>query len=237
MDRAQSINLTWADIDFERGRIHVRNRAATPELPPFTVKADGRGGPSKARSVPIPKPVADALAAWQADASEGVPFVFMTAERFEQVKRNWTRCQAGLPREGSQKPRPWENRDMAINVLRECRRHLKQSSVTADPPMTLHAFRKSFGQNHAYNGTPIHVLQQLMGHSSVATTREFYIHGADANTQAATDRYEELLSPEVAETACVEETDARVIGGLNMGIDPAGPMICNVLVLLGLAQL
>ena len=91
MDRAQSINLTWADIDFERGRIHVRNRAATPELPPFTVKADGRGGPSKARSVPIPKPVADALAAWQADTSEGVPFVFMTAERFEQVKRNWTR--------------------------------------------------------------------------------------------------------------------------------------------------
>ena len=40
----------------------------------------------------------------------------------------------------------------------------------------------------------IHVLQELMGHSSITTTRGFYIHVNDANVRAATDRYEELVS-------------------------------------------
>jgi hypothetical protein len=43
----------------------------------------------------MPKPVVDALTKWQAQAPEGVPFVLLTRDRFETLRRNWKRCQAG----------------------------------------------------------------------------------------------------------------------------------------------
>ena len=209
----EAFNLTWADIDFDRGRVHIRNRPGTPELPPFTVKADGRGGASKERSVVMPKPVVDALTAWQTEAPEGVPFVFLTAQRFETVKLNWKRCQQGMPRVGATAPRPWQNRDMANNMLRDIKRQVRRAGIELTASMTVHTFRKSFGQNHADSGTPIHVLQQLMGHSSITTTREFYLHVDDANAQAATDRYERLLDTETETGVSDLATDARLTPG------------------------
>jgi len=206
----EAFSLTWADIDFDRGRIHIRNRPATPALPPFRVKADGRGGVNKERSVLMPKPVVDALTEWQAEAPEGVPFVFLSAERFETVRQNWKRCQQGLPRIGAEKPRPWENRDMAINVLRDMKSHAKRAGLQLSAPLTVHMFRKSFGQNHANGGTPIHVLQQLMGHSSITTTREFYLHVDDANAQAAVARFEELVANKAKAAVSDSKTDARL---------------------------
>jgi integrase len=73
--------------------------------------------------------------------------------------------------------------------------------------LNVHTLRKSFGQNHANGGTPIHVLQQLMGHSSITTTREFYLHVDDANAQAAVARYEQLFANV---TASAGATDARL---------------------------
>jgi len=61
-------------------------------------------------------------------------------------------------------------------------------------PITVHTFRKSFGQNHAENGTPMHVLQQLMGHANITTTRAFYIQMGDASEQEAVARYEQLVA-------------------------------------------
>ncbi|MHC4674286.1 MAG: tyrosine-type recombinase/integrase [Planctomycetota bacterium] len=206
----EAFNLTWADIDFEHSRIHVRNRAATPNLPPFKVKADGRGAASKERVVPMPRPVVDALTQWQAEAPEGVPLVLLTAERFETVQKNWKRCQEGLPRIGGKNPRPWENRDMALNVQREIKRHIRRAGIKSSAPITVHTFRKSFGQNHADSGTPIHVLQQLMGHSSITTTREFYIRVSDANTQAAVARYEQLMVNGAQMPASLGKTDAKL---------------------------
>ena len=60
-------------------------------------------------------------------------------------------------------------------------------------PMTVHTLRKSFGQNHADNGTPMHVLQKLMGHSDITTTREFYLRVGDASEREATDLMSRLL--------------------------------------------
>lgn len=207
----EAFNLTWADVDFENGRIHIRNRAATAELPPFVVKADGRGASSKERSVPMPKPVVDALTGWQGQAPEGVPFVLLTRERFEAIQRNWKRCQAGQPREGGLKPRPWQNRDMVNNMLRTIQQHARKAGISLTAPLTVHTFRKSFGQNHADHGTPIHVLQHLMGHSSITTTREFYIRVADANEQAAVKLYERLLAVQTADRPASRTTsDAKV---------------------------
>ncbi|MBI3835653.1 MAG: site-specific integrase [Planctomycetes bacterium] len=190
----EAFNLLWSDVDFERSRIHVRNRAASEELPPFIVKADGRGGASRERSIPMPKQVADALAGWQVKAPEGVPFVLLSADRYAALQRNWSLCRAHLPREGAKKTRDWQNRDVINNVLRSVKRHARKAGLKLTAPITVHTFRKSYGQNHADNGTPMHVLQQLMGHSNIATTRAFYIQVADASERDAVTRFERLFA-------------------------------------------
>lgn len=190
----EAFNLLWSDVDFERCRIHIRNRMASEELPPFVVKADGRGAASRERSVPMPKPVADALAEWQIKAPEGVPFALLGRTRFEALQRNWMRCRSGLSRKGAQRPRPWQNRDVINNVLRSIKRHARQAGLKLTAPITVHTFRKSFGQNHAENGTPMHVLQQLMGHANITTTRAFYIQMGDASEREAVARYEQLVA-------------------------------------------
>lgn len=211
----EAFNLLWPDIDFERSRVHIRNRSATEELPHFHVKADGSGEGSRERCLSMPKPVADALAAWQMKAPEAVPFVLLSKERFEAMKRNWIRCRAGLPREGAKRPRPWQNRDVVNNVLRSIKRHAARAGLKLTVPITVHTFRKSFGQNHAENGTPMHVLQQLMGHANIATTRTFYIQVGDASELEAVARYERLVAAPASapSSEAAQTTDAGVTPG------------------------
>jgi integrase len=107
----------------------------------------------------MPRSVADALAEWQLQAPEGVPFISLKRERFETVSGNWQRCRNSLACEGGKHPRPWQTRDVVNNVLRSVKRHAKQAGIELAVSITVHTFRKSYGQNDADNGTPIHVLQ------------------------------------------------------------------------------
>jgi integrase len=99
---------------------------------------------------------------------------------------------------------------MANNVLRTIQQHARKAGITLTAPLTVHTFRESFGQHHADNGTPIHVLQRLMGHSNITTTREFYIRVADANEEAAVKVYEQLLVGQAASPPEGKTSDARV---------------------------
>lgn len=49
---------------------------------------------------------------------------------------------------------------------------------------SLHCLRHSFGAHHAIKGTPPKVLQELMGHSTIATTMK-YMHVAEEHRRAA----------------------------------------------------
>ncbi len=88
---------------------------------------------------------------------------------------------SGLSREGGAKPRPRQNRNVVIKVWREIQRHVHRAATKLTAWVTIHAFGKSFVRNHADGATPIHALQQRMGHSSIDTTRRFYIRVGDAN--------------------------------------------------------
>ncbi|MBI1825428.1 MAG: tyrosine-type recombinase/integrase [Planctomycetes bacterium] len=68
--------------------------------------------------------------------------------------------------------------------LRACA-HAKRAELKSKVLLIIYTFRKSFGQNHANAGTPLHVSQRLMGHTSITTTREFYLQAADANEREA----------------------------------------------------
>ena len=130
----------------------------------------------------------------------------------------------GLPREGTKTPRPWQNRDMVNNVLRSIKRHVRQAQLRPTAPVNVHTFHKSFGQNHADKGTPLHVLQQLMGHSSITTTRAFYLRVSQGSEREAVARYEQLLS-EASDAGRSDQTDARMTPEHQINKQRWGPSI------------
>jgi len=194
-------NLTWADVDFEQGVVRIQDRPGSPDTPPFHVKDD------ESRFLLLPRQTIEALLAWQAEASEGVPYVLLTAERWQRARERWQLCRAHKPwitkNTGKVVWGEWENRYMVNNVIRDVRVHIKWAGIQTEAPLTVHTLRKSFGQNHANAGTPIHVLQGLMGHADITTTREFYLQRADANERDALTRYEDLLS-NTSNATCVK---------------------------------
>lgn len=179
-------NLAWSDFDFSRGSVTIRSRPGSKATPPFEVKDH------EARALLLPKQTLEALLAWQAEAPEGVPYVLLTADRWRSVEEKWRRIRAT----------EWQNRFMVNNVVRDMRVHVRRAGLQLTVPLTVHTLRKSFGQNHANAGTPMHVLQGLMGHREITTTREFYLQAADANEREAAARYESLMSAGGNET-CV----------------------------------
>jgi integrase len=185
-------NLTWSDIDFDRGAITIRPRPASPELPPFFVKDH------EERVLFLPQSTLDALNTWQKVASKSVPYVLLTAERWARVREKWSLCHSGKPwkynpQTKKQEWAEWENRCMVNNVLRDIRSHARKAGINSSAPLTVHTLRKSFAQNHAHCGTPSATLKALMGHASITTTEKYYLQNSDENTRAAVKRYENLL--------------------------------------------
>lgn len=180
-------SLMWNDIDFERGRLVISNRDGTTDMPPFKVKDH------EARRIPLPKHTIDLLTEWQAQAPEGVPYILLTKERYQIVKTKWQQ----LRKEG----KPWRNRYMINNILRNFKVHYKRAGIKPVGKLTIHTLRKCCGQNWADN-LPMNVVKELMGHSSIATTQEFYTQ-VDADHEAKAARIiDEMLkgSQDVSQT-------------------------------------
>jgi len=74
-------------------------------------------------------------------------------------------------------------------------RQIKQAAIAAEIPkrITSHCLRHSFACHSLENGVPIHVLQALMGHTSIETT-EGYLHVTVDGVTAAKSPLENLLS-------------------------------------------
>lgn len=180
----EAYNTTADCIDLEGRRVHVRNRAATADRPPFTVKADNVSAASKERTVPLPAAAISCITEAMAGSFRAGAFLAITPERFAVVRENWKRCRTGEGWAGHG-PRPWQNRDMINNAMRNTRQAVSKANIELTAPLTLTTFRKCFGQNHAENGTPLRTLARLMGHSDTAMTAEFYNRVTDANEKAA----------------------------------------------------
>ncbi len=74
---------------------------------------------------------------------------------------------------------------MVNNVLRDFKGHSRQAGIKPTGKLTIHTLRKSCGQNWA-DHMSMHVVKELMGHSSIATTQEFYTQvDKDHQIQAA----------------------------------------------------
>ena len=180
------------NVDLKRRRVHVVNRAATEDAPPFTIKADRQSVECKERSVPIPDAAVPDLTEAMREAFKSGGFVALSPERFALVQRNWSLCREGKGWAGH-KHRPWQNRDMMNNLLRHTKQYLHMAGIELTAPFTLQTFRKSFGQNHADAGTPPRTLAKLLGHSNTRVTMQYYNRVTDANERAAADTINRLF--------------------------------------------
>ena len=174
----EAFNLTWDCLDFQKNLLFVMNREAKADVPPFTIKDH------EERRIPLPGHTIDLLTQWQAEAPLGVPFVLLTAERFERVKAHWQQVR----KSGS----PWKNRYVVNNVLRNFKSHVKRAGIKPTAKFTVHTLRKCCGQNWA-DYLPMNVVKELMGHSNISTTAEFYSTVDRDHEKKAAESVQQLL--------------------------------------------
>ena len=186
-------NLMVANIDLERRRVHVVNRAVTPDLPPFTVKGERQSSEGKERSVPIPEAAMLVLTKAMQNAFKSGGFVAITPNRFKLIQERWKLCREGKAF-GGHTWKPWQNKEMVLNALRDAKFYFRKAGIEMTAPFTLPTFRKSFAQNHADAGTPPRTLAKLLGHSNTRVTLQYYNRVTDANERAAAEAMDRVLS-------------------------------------------
>lgn len=174
----EAFALTWDCFDFQKNIVLVTNREATADIPPFHIKDH------ESRRIPLPTHTIDLLTQWQTEAPEGVPFVLLTKERYERVKEKWQAVR--------KKGLPWKNRYLVNNILRNSKSHIKRAGIKPVGKLTVHTLRKCCGQNWA-DHLPMNVVKELMGHSNISTTQEFYTTVDRDHEKKAAQVVQELL--------------------------------------------
>lgn len=140
------------------------------------------------------------LAEWQIEAPENVPYILLTTERLQRVKARWQKLR--------KRGKPWRNRYMVNNVLRNFKRHCKRAGIKPVYKLSVHTLRKCAGQNWA-DYLPMNVVKELMGHSKVETTLEFY-NQVDSDHEAKAARIMQRLLESGNHAKDSDKTDARM---------------------------
>jgi len=172
-------SLMWSDIDFNSNNMLIQERAATDILPPFLVKDYEK------RQIILPAQTIDILAQWQEVADEEVPYVLLDKKRFENVKKRYAKFKAI--------GKPWQNKYMVNNLRRDFLQHVQRAGIRPVGKIHPHVIRKSCCQNWA-DRLPIHVVKELMGHSSIVTTQTYYTQVDPEQELRAAKVIEEMLA-------------------------------------------
>jgi len=150
---SEACHLTWDDVDFGTGMVQVAPKRDPRRTVPWEPKDH------ELRHIPLGKATAELLRGWQSARADGVPYLFVPAERYERVMQQ---LRGGQWHEG---------RELMNNVLRSFKVIVKNAGAR---PCTVHDLRRSCLTNWARE-VPAHVLQRLAGHSSMETTLKYYL--------------------------------------------------------------
>ena len=104
----EALNLLNDDswIDLKHGQIHLHNRPATQEIPPFLLKD------KEARTIPIPRAVLEMLIQLKKETDPDCPFILLTKERWGVVQNTWQKMKNGG------RAREWQDWRLVCNPLR-----------------------------------------------------------------------------------------------------------------------
>jgi len=165
------LNLTWADVDFQKNQLHITRKDRCDWIQPWQPKDH------ELRTIPLPEQIVNLLAAWQSVAPENCPYIFMEHGRWDYYRQ----------RVGQRKWRTGQS--LVNNVLRRFKTLCRRAKVG---PYTVHDLRRSCITNWARK-LPIHVVQKFAGHSDIRTTQKYYLSVQDEDIRKAQNVQAELL--------------------------------------------
>ena len=157
MRKAELLNCTWSDIDFEAGQLTVTAKANTAQTWLWLIKD------SEERDLPLIKKVLQALANHQATQPEGYPYVFVPPARYDHIQR--------LRRKGEW-TLPDSRLKVTTNFYPQFRRILRKAAVKKG---IFHDMRRTALTNWFDDGMTEFQVMKLAGHSSFNTTHQFYL--------------------------------------------------------------
>ncbi len=190
------LNLTWADIDFQEEQLHVTRKSKTDWIQPWQPKDH------ELRTVPLPEQAVSLLAAWQSISPENCPYVFIVQERWDYYRK--------MVRE-----KKWrEGQDLVNNVLRRFKTLCRKVGL---PKYSIHDLYLSCITNWAKH-LPIHVVQQLAGHSDIRTTQKYYLSVQEEDIKKAQQVQASLLG----EIPASDLTDPKVTHSGQIRAFPGG---------------
>jgi len=162
MRRAELLNCTWGDVDFDAQTIEVNPKQNTKETWEWLIKDADR------RTLPLPEEIVQMLVDHQTQQPEGYPYVFVPKARYNYIqnvlrpKGKWTLSDSRLK--------------VVNNFKRSFDKILRKAGVKAG---TFHDIRRTTISMWLANGMSEYDVMVLAGHSSFATTHKFYIAVAD----------------------------------------------------------
>ena len=151
--RDELLNLTWSDIDFETQTISFVPKQASEVILAWEPKDH------QIREVPIPSETLQLLVNLQLDTEEASPYVF--------ISKAWLLHMLNRRSQGNWEP----DSEIIINLIRDLKVMYRHAGAN---PYTLHDLRRSCITNWSRK-LPIQTVQQLAGHSSIETTRKYYL--------------------------------------------------------------
>jgi len=144
----ESVNLTWDDVD-------LKGNASDPDNFGYIYvvnRDDNTTKSARERTIPIRKPLKDILVSWHkhlGEPKEG--YVFPSATGFS----------------------PWHKMSPGA-VSRSFKKFVRKANDVPNT-VTLHGLRHTCATDLLRKGVPIHIVQKIMGHSSVEVT-QIYEH-------------------------------------------------------------
>ncbi len=156
MRRGEVLNLTWADVDFDRLTVSVAPKAATKHTWEWRIKDSER------RTLPLTREVAELLQSRRTARTTLHPYVFISPSRYQQILRRreqgrWTLTDGRCP---------------VNNFGRGFDTVLGRAKIENGE---FHDLRRTCLSRWLANGLTEYDVMQLAGHADFSTTHRFYL--------------------------------------------------------------
>jgi len=178
----EAVNLLWDDqnLDLEKGIVHIVNREGSQNMPVYNIKD------YEARSIKMPQFAIQALKELQEADGDSNPFVFLCNDQWNRALNRWHLFLTENRQE------QWDSKELMGSALRDFKSYCKQAGIKTHKKLNLHSLRKGYGSN-MHKLCPPQTLKELMGHSSIVTTMEFYVQDSDENKEKAVEGLDRMM--------------------------------------------
>ena len=169
--RAEILNLTWSDIDFDNKQLKVTPKQQTETTIEWEPKDH------EARVIPMTDQASHFLKKLRISCPQWHSYLFISVKRLKIIRK---KIELGL----------WYSSQSTHNNLIRDFYSIQESAGVMK--CTLHDLRRSAITNWG-NILPIQVVQQFAGHSDIHTTRKYYLVVRDEDMKKASNVINKIL--------------------------------------------